>query len=348
MANLPSTLREPGRMTCGPLATGSSSVLVVTSWRLRILEKKQRTNDNVASRSHIGDQGELWFAAALPRGWVWQPPRRDLGKDGLIVVRDGTKLHNLEFSVQIKTSENPRVVDGSVLVSGVKRSSVRYWFASPAPTLVVVVDIVKRQAWYAWHHDLFDPVEKFFELTANTVTIRIPQANELIEAGWASIRNDLFRHFGAIQRALSTDAVAPHVLGTVHSIARITGNLIRLASRAPPELPLTKDEGLTLLIEQIELRDLIQAVRTLIDRLVEGSDGHKQISFWLKSFEETATSGHRSLRALPPKGRDIPPEFELAFAPTLILEARPQLILAAVDLVRLLTSSQEEHDTHQA
>jgi len=83
-----------------------------------------------SAHSHLGDQGELWFAAALPLGWVWQPPRRDFGKDGLIVIRDGSELHNLEFSVQIKTSERPRVHDGFIVLSGMSRSSIRYWFAS--------------------------------------------------------------------------------------------------------------------------------------------------------------------------------------------------------------------------
>ncbi|MBX3282014.1 MAG: DUF4365 domain-containing protein [Acidobacteria bacterium] len=74
-------------------------------------------------------------------GWVWQPPRRDFGKDGLIVVRDESKLHNLEFSVQIKTSMSPRIRGGEVLLSGVSRASIQYWFASPLPTLIIAVDL---------------------------------------------------------------------------------------------------------------------------------------------------------------------------------------------------------------
>lgn len=291
-------------------------------------------------QSHLGDQGELWFAAALPQGWIWQPPRRDCGKDGLIVIRDGTELHNLEFSVQIKTSARPRIRDGSIVVSGVSRSSIRYWFASPLPTLITAVDIVNRVGWYAWHFDLFDSPNELFEAETKTMTIRIPQEKQLNEAGWQSVRTDLNRYFRALQRALSTDAVAPYLLTTVHNVARIVGNLIRLGSTATPEPPLTQSEGIAILIEQVELRDLIHSVRSLLGRVADGSDANKQIGFWLMSFERIANAVHPSLQALPPQGHDISTDFQLAVAPKQLLEARPRLVLSAVELIRLLTSPQ--------
>jgi hypothetical protein len=314
------------------------------AWALRprikksVNEKKIPSGTSGIAQSHLGDQGELWFAAALPRGWVWQPPRRDFGKDGLIVIRDGSELHNLEFSVQIKTSTRLRARDGFIVLAGISRSSIRYWFASPLPTLVVAVDIANRAGWYAWHLDLFASPDELLGAEAETITIRIPQTNRLDDSGWGSIRTDLLRHFKALQRALLTDAVAPHLLATVYNIARIVGNLIRLGSAAPPEPPITQSEGITLLIEQIELRDLIHAVRSLLQRITDRSDAHKQIEFWLTSFEELATAAHPSLRSLPPHGDRIPLDLELAVAPKRLREARPRLILAAVDLIRLLTS----------
>ncbi|MCZ7625013.1 MAG: DUF4365 domain-containing protein [Candidatus Methylomirabilis sp.] len=263
---------------------------------------------------------------------------RDFGKDGVIVIRDQSELHNLEFFVQIKTSERPTVRDGYIVLTGISRSSVQYWFASPLPTLVVAVDIDSRAAWYAWHLDLFSSPGELFGAKPKTVTIRIPQTNRLDDAGWDSIRKALLQHFQALQRALSADAVAPYLLATVYDIARIAGNLIRFGSTAPPAPPLTQHEGMTLLIEQIEMRDLISAVRSLLNRVTANSDAHKQIAFWLTSFEELATTAHPSLRALPPRGEGIPASFQLAVAPKRLLEARPHLILAAVDVIRLLTS----------
>ncbi len=294
--------------------------------------------EHESTQSHLGDQGEMWFAAALPQGWIWQPPRRDFGKDGLIVIRDGSELHNLEFSVQIKTSAKPRIRDGHVVLSGIKRSSVQYWFASPLPTLVVAVDISSRSARYGWHLDLFDSPQQVFGTDAATVTVRIPEKNRLNDEGWKAIRTKLYQHFRTLQRALTADTVAPHVMVALYSISRIAGNLIRLGATAPPEPPLTQSEGMGILIEQMELRDLIQTVRTLLQRLPDGSDAHKQIAFWLRSFEQTALVAHPTIQALPPRGSDIPADLELGFAPKRLLEVRPRLVLAAVDLLRLLTS----------
>lgn len=298
------------------------------------------TKRHYVDQAHLGDRGELWFAAALPNGWIWQPPRRDFGKDGLIVIRDRTELHNLEFSVQIKTSARPQIHDGVIVLSGISRSSIQYWFASPLPTLIVAVDIVNHAGWYAWHIDLFDSPNELFEVETKTMTIRIPQKNQLNDAGWHSIRTDIYRHFRALKRALTTDAVAPYLLATVYNVARIVGNLIRLGSSSPPKPPLTQSEGISLLIEQMELRDLIHSVRSLLRRFDNSSDATKQLGFWLTSFEKSADAAHPSLRTLPPHGQDIPPDFQLAVAPKLLLEVRPRLVLAAVDLIRLLTSPQ--------
>jgi hypothetical protein len=230
-------------------------------------------------------------------------------------VRDGSALHNLEFSVQIKTSDRPKVSHGNVLISGVSRSAVQYWLASPRPTLVVAVDITGRTGSYPWHLDLFESPEDAIRTAVKTITLHIPERNRLDAAGWSSIRSDLLDHYKALYRALNGDAVAAHVLATIHNVSRSVGNLIRIGRSAPPDPPFTRNEGLALLIEQMELRDLILSVRSVLDCLVDGSDAHRTIAFWLTSFEQMATDGHPSLPALPPPGNDIPVEWKMVVAP---------------------------------
>ena len=58
--------------------------------------------------SATDDKGEIWFASSLPHGWIWHPPRKDLGRDGIVVVRDDSNLHNFEFGIQVKTTQSPR------------------------------------------------------------------------------------------------------------------------------------------------------------------------------------------------------------------------------------------------
>ena len=172
------------------------------------------------------------------------------------------------------------------------------------------------------------------------MTIRIPQTNQLNDAG---SRSQSARTFSGISRHFSEHfRRTPWHLTFGYRLQRCQNRreLIRLGSSAPPEPPLTQREGITLLIEQVELRDLIHSVRSLLRRVADRSDAHKQIGFWLTSFEKVADAAHPSLRVLPAQGRDIPADFQLAVAPKQLLEARPRLVLAAVDLIRLLTSPQ--------
>jgi hypothetical protein len=306
----------------------------LVEWRR---SQEDATATHGAENAHLGDKGELWFAAQLPQGWVWQPPRRDLGKDGLVVIRDGSRLQNLEFTIQVKTTSSPTIRGECVVVSGLRRSSVQYWFASPLPTLVVVLDASDGRAWFAWHLDLFPSPAEVFGGSHSTLTIHVPTKNRLDQAGWERIRQDLVRHFSALQEALSSESLASHLLKTLYSIARITGNLMRLATSAVPRASPTEEQGIALLIEQVELRDLMSAVRSLLDRIDPECEGRKQIEYWLASFEAMALGAHPTIDRLPSgPNAQFSPDFEFAFAPKLVREARPRLVLAAVDLMRIL------------
>jgi hypothetical protein len=203
----------------------------------------------------------------------------------------------------------------------------------PLPTLVVAVDLTNKIGWFAWHLDLFESPKELLAQRTRTLTVRIPQTNRLDESGWASIRRDLSAHFKALHQALSNDEILMPLLKAVNNLARIAGNLMRIGASSVPTPPLTKSEGITILIEQIELRDLIDTVRDLLARIDSRSEPHKQITFWLSSFETTATAAYPRLNSLPPKGHDIPAGLELALSPNKLLDARPKLVLAAVDLL---------------
>jgi len=296
-------------------------------------------------RAHLGDQGELWFAAALPRGWVWQPPRRDVGKDGLIVIRDHSQLHNLEFSVQIKTSEQPKIANGLLVVRNVPRASVEYWFASPLPTLVVAVDVKNRQGWFAWHLDLFDAPRELYAAKSASLTLRLPESNRLDEAGWEQIKVRLRLHYGALHRAIAGDATKAVVLAAVHRISTMAGNLVRIGANSVPDPPVTPKEGVTLLLEQFELRGVLDTVTELLAKIEVDSDFHKQLSFWLSSFEGRASAAHPSLKHLPrDRAEPLPRDFKLVFSPQTLLENRSQIVLAIIDLVTMLTSAHPERD----
>jgi len=299
--------------------------------------------------AHVGDQGELWFAAQLPLGWVWQPPRRDFGKDGLIVIRDNSELHNLEFAVQVKTSERPVIRDGWVVKSGLSRSSVMYWFASPLPTLVVAVDIVGRRAWFAWHLDLFDSPAEVFHSTQNTVTIRLPERNELNDAGWDAIRQRLKEHFASLVDALVAADSASRLLPAVNTLARNIGNLVRLSKTPMPTTvaSMTDQSRLSILIEQLEHRSVLSAVRALLAHVRPDTRAWHHIRAWMDAYEATALRAHPSLTTLPERG-PYGPDLQVAFAFDLVSGTRHRLIEAGLDMIMLLTARRKASDTDGA
>jgi hypothetical protein len=299
--------------------------------------------------AHVGDQGELWFAAQLPLGWVWQPPRRDFGKDGLIVIRDNSELHNLEFAVQVKTSERPVISDGWVVKSGLSRSSVMYWFASPLPTLVVAVDIVGRRAWFAWHLDLFESPTEVFHSTQNTVTIRLLERNALNDAGWDTIRQRLREHFSSLVDALAAAQAASRLLPAVNSLARNVGNLVKL-SKVPMHATvatMTDQSRMSIFIEQLEHKSALSAVRALLAHIRPDTRAWHHIRAWTDAYEATALRAYPSLAALPEHG-PFAPDLEFAFTPELVLGTRQRLIEAGLDMIMLLTARQKESDTDEA
>lgn len=201
-------------------------------------------------RAAIGDKGELWLASRLPSGWFWQPPRIDLGKDGLVVIRDESDLHNLEFSIQVKTSIQPKIRNGSVVISNVSRSSIFYWFSSLQPTLVVAVDLSREVAWYTWHLDLFESPENLPKAASKTVTIRIPTHNTLGPEAWDDIRSRLRAHYRSIFDVMARSESYVWIVASVSVISNALRNLVKLSEKPVPDRTLTKEEGISLLIEQ--------------------------------------------------------------------------------------------------
>lgn len=269
-------------------------------------------------------------------------PRRDFGKDGLIVIRDNSDLHNLEFTVQVKTSERPVIRDGWVVKSGLSRSSVMYWFASPLPTLVVAVDIVERRAWFAWHLDLFESPTEVFRSTQNTVTIRVPERNALDEAGWDTIRQRLREHFSSLMDALAAAQASSRLLPAVNSLARVVGNLVKLSKTPMPATvaAMTDQSRMSVLIEQLEHRRALSTVRALLAHMRPDTGASHHLRAWADAYEATAQRAHPSLTTLPDHG-PYALDLEFAFAPELLVGTRQRLIEAGLDMVMLLTARQK-------
>lgn len=288
----------------------------------------------------IGDRGEVWLASQLPLGWVWQPPRLDLGKDGLIVIRDDSDLHNLEFAIQVKSSQKISFSKKHVVIRGVSKSSVRYWFASPLPTLIVAVDISRQKAWYAWHLDLFNSPADLFNNKSKEISIRIPKSNLLNNEAWGRIRDNLKNHFLELQEALTTKTIAVRVVASINVMTVALRNLVKLLDYEIPNGGPSQEEGITLLLEMLQHRDLLKAAKSVLKHMSNKSPAHKQLLFNIDAYDAIVRSGFPLIDKLPEQAGDfhIPPEFELAYAPKLVRENRRSLIDTGLSLIELLTT----------
>jgi len=214
-----------------------------------------------------------------------------------------------------------------------------YWFASPLPTLVVAVDIVSRHAWYAWHLDLFESPAGVFQSAQDTVTIRIPERNQLNEAGWKNIRHDLKQHFGSLLDMISEANSSSRLLPAINTLARNVTNLLKLSKTPPPpnSASMTEQEGLSILIEQLEHKSILSVVRTLLEHVRPDSGAGHHMRAWIDAYEGMVLTAYPRLNTLPEHG-PYGPDLEFAFAPKRVVETRHRLIEAGLDMIMLLTA----------
>ncbi|MEK7718555.1 MAG: DUF4365 domain-containing protein [Bacteroidota bacterium] len=287
-------------------------------------------------RSAIGDKGELLFASRLPYGWIWQPPRKDLGKDGLIVIRDESELHNFEFSVQIKTTLKPRLSNKALRFSNVSRSSVLYWMAGAYPTLIVAVDLSNDRACYVWHYDLFNSVADVPKTSTGSLTISVPTDNELNTAGWNDIRSEIKRCYNRLYNSMSKGDSFVWVVASTGTICNAAKNLLKISESQVPGENITEDEGITILIEQQQHRNVLTVASRLLSGLSTESKLHRELREWSGLYETMVRQAFPRLGDAPTK---IANQFgtEVAFQPDALFSSRRQLIFMVFDLVSLIT-----------
>lgn len=287
-------------------------------------------------RSAIGDKGELWFASQLPYGWIWQPPRKDLGKDGLIVIRDESELHNLEFSVQIKTTQKPRLGNGELRFSNVSRSSVLYWMAGAYPTLIVAVNLSKESAWFAWHYELFRSVEDVQKAKGGSMTISVPTANELNSTGWNNIRSEIKRCYNRLYNSMSNGDSFVWIVASTSMICKAARNLLAISESLVPGKNFTEDEGFKILLEQQQHRNVLSMASKLLNGLNSETKLYRELLEWMSLYEATVRQAFPRLGPIAKKV-DNDPGSEVAFKPDALSSSRRHLIFMVFDLVELIT-----------
>ncbi len=285
----------------------------------------------------IGREGETWFESQLPSGWLLQPPKTDVGVDGVVVICEISDLDGREFRVQVKASKRPNIRNSNIVVSGVKYSTIEYWFLSPLPTLIVAYDATAKCGYFRWHTDLYNEVrETLKKKNTKTLSIGIPTSNPLDADAWETIKENLRWHYRNLNESLYAARNAKSLLPTIHDLAAAIRQLNSIDHQSIPiENRTEKQEGLLALMEMMQHRLVVAALSHLLSELDQNSEGARRLEAWIYSYSSKVSSVFPNFEKLE-NWDNAPPDFEIVYAKNLIQDTRYQLMESVLEMVMLL------------
>lgn len=293
----------------------------------------------------IGDEGETWFVSQLPPGWLLQPPKRDVGVDGVIVICDKTDLNGREFRVQVKASKNPTIRDSMIVISDVKRSTIEYWFLSPLPTLIVAYDATNKRGYFRWHTDLYNEVRATLDRkNPKTLSITVPTSSRLDASGWGTIKQNIRGHYGALRESLDAARNAKSLLPTIHALAAAVRQLNSIDHQPIPIEKRTKEqEGILALMEMMQHRLVVATLTQLLSELAKDSEGTRRLETWTHSYSSMVSSVFPNFDKLE-NWDYAPPDFEIVFAKNIMHVVRYKLMESVLEMIMLLAPGQFNRD----
>ena len=292
----------------------------------------------------LGKKAEEWLAFHLPPKWNIQPPKTDVGIDGVVVICDETELNGLEFRVQVKSSAKWPALEAHAYQLRLKKSTLRYWFASPLPLLLVLFNHSSQSGEYVWHDQLWSQLGDLSDATGKETTVRIEHAKPLTDEGWATIRRELHEHYSALARTFAVARTARAILSAVHSLAGAVKGLAFAHLAQPMNRPPTDEqENLLYLMDVVCHRDAIVALSNFRDTLPAGGPGAKMIAAFLKGYAAEVCTFVYPFDVSVLSTADA----AVRINPDRMRRLRPRLMEALLDTIEQLTAKGESSgDTH--
>jgi len=289
----------------------------------------------------IGDEGERWFDNQLPPRWLPQKPDRDVGVDRIVVICEEGDLNSREFRVQVKSSRHLKISNGGVYLSGIKHSTIHYWFISPVPTLIVAYDATSKKGYFCWHNDIYSQVA----LTQGSKprqrkTIVIPENNILDSNSWKTIRDNLRWHHSNLRYALYAARDAKSLLPTIHSLAAVVRQLNSIDHQTIRPDKRTKEQyGMLALAEMMQHRLVVTTLSDLLSELVPESEAAKEIAAWIDCYSSHVRSVFPTFDQLT-DWKCISPDFQIVCVKNLVDLVRPKLMEMILELIMRLAPGQ--------
>jgi len=133
-------------------------------------------------RSHeLEDASVRYFEQSLPPAWTTEHSQHDYGIDLHVSIFEESKATNLEFIVQLKSSEKPSQEDEEHFPLRV--ATYNYLWDLLQVVLLVKYVASEKEAYWLLLRDVPAPTQDH-----DSFTVHIPRANRLSQISWDTIR----------------------------------------------------------------------------------------------------------------------------------------------------------------
>lgn len=282
----------------------------------------------------LGREAETWFRSVLPREWIAEQPKEDIGLDFIVFIGDKTEVGKLEFGVQVKGSANrPIVRDDIVSEAGITRGNVIFWASRLAPTLLVLYDDSKKQGYYGWIPKILPSAElrEFLASKRATITLKVPIGNRIEERAWKSIREAVTRQRDSISGAVFTINVTRALLEAINLVASSL-RLLLIVQFDEPTSRTQEHQMLLDLADTLSHAELIKALHNLSEKLEKNTPMSNFVMNAVLAYQkevEVFTSGFEKVL----EGKDA----AVLINPDLRKMARPRLVIMQLELIHALS-----------
>lgn len=225
-----------------------------------------------------GRLGERWFQFFLPKEWIFDPPREDVGIDGRVIIVDANKhLSGLEFNVQIKTSKEWQIKDGQIKLEGLKISSLKFWGSRLTPILLVLYCESRDTGYYSWISDTWDnrnPID-YLRSTNKTISLSVASRSILSKPSWDTIKQDVLKYYFRIVTSYEKLTFIP----SINTLTTCLWHLQQILTIQPEDETERRDDAINVLVSYKILLDTLQRLHDKYSFVSEADFSHKVSSF---------------------------------------------------------------------
>lgn len=171
-----------------------------------------------------GRVGESWFESILPASWIFEKPKTDIGLDGRVFLGTDESVGELEFAVQIKTTNNLKRQGKHFIFTGIKSDTFKFWATRVYPTFLIVYDNKNKKGYYVILSSSLNSLTDLQE-KKKSVVIKFPVASELSKDNAMILANKTLEYYVKMNDELRKVRFEKNYVPLIHSISKCIRHL---------------------------------------------------------------------------------------------------------------------------